>query len=465
LPLSDYGAASQALDQLRMLEPLVKWQGRVPVASILPDMLRTAVRQATSGRPGPVVLNIPDDVFTADCSGLDLDTTSHIRDGSFPSRRTGPDSDSVALASYQLIEAERPVIVAGGGVLHAGATDELLRLAERLDIPVATTWSGKGSLAETHPLALGLLGSMGTACATEIVAAADLVFLIGFKSGQNSTFSWTLPREDQTVIHLDIDPAEIGKVFTTAVGLVGDARTGLQMLLGQVFPVERQEWLAQVADARAAWQRQLEDERASERAPITPQRVIGELQKLWSIDDLLVCDASFASGWGGAFLQMPRAGRNALFPRGIAGLGWGLPAAIGARFGRPDGTVVCLAGDGGFAYSVAELSTLAKYGLKVVSVVLNNSALSWIKWGQKIAWGGRFQSSDFPEVDFATVARGFGCHGVRVTRPEDLRPALEAAFEGDGPVVIDVKTEEWETPILAYRAAVEAPASARRAVN
>ncbi|MEZ4572249.1 MAG: thiamine pyrophosphate-binding protein [Thermomicrobiales bacterium] len=417
------------------------------------------MRQATSGRPGPVVLDIPDDVFTSDCDGLNLDSGSNIRDGSYPSRRTGPDSDSVALASFQLIEAQRPVIVAGGGVHNAGATDELQRLAERLSIPVATTWSGKGAIPEDHPLSLGLLGAMGTTCATEIVSSADVVFLIGFKSGQNSTFSWKLPREDQAVIHLDIDPAEIGKIFTTAVGLVGDARTGLQMILGQVFPVERPEWLEDVAAARHDWQEQLDEERSSDQIPVTPQRVMGELQRVWGEDDLLVTDASFASGWGGAFLQMPVAGRRALFPRGIAGLGWGLPAAIGARFGHPDGTVVCLAGDGGFAYSVAELSTLVKYGLKVVSIVLNNNALSWIKWNQRMTWGERYQSSEFPDIDFAAVARGFGCKGVSVTDPDQLADALDDAFAGDGPVVIDVKTEEWETPLLAYRAAVEQPVS------
>lgn len=458
LHLSDYGAASQALDQMRMLEPLVKWQGRVPLAENLPTMLKNAMRQATSGRPGPVVLNIPDDVFRADCDGIDFDAIANIRDGSFPSRRTGPDADSVALASFQLIEAERPVIIAGGGIHNAGATDELLRLAERLDIPVATTWSGKGAIAENHPLSVGLLGAMGATSATDVVAAADLVFLIGYKSGQNSTFSWTLPREDQAVIHLDIDPAEIGKVFTTAVGLVGDARTGLQMMLGQVFSIERPEWLVQVAEIKASWQEQLDRERASDQVPVTPQRVMGELQRVWGDDDLLVTDASFASGWGGAFLQLPVSGRKALFPRGIAGLGWGLPAAIGARFGHTEGTVVCLAGDGGFAYSIAELSTLAKYGLKVVCIVLNNNALSWIKWNQRMTWGERYQSSDFPEIDFAAVARGFGCEGISVTRPNQLQHALESAFEGKGPVVIDVKTEEWETPLLAYRAAVELPA-------
>ncbi len=421
---------------------------------------RTAIRQATSGRPGPVVLDIPDDVFTANCEGIDLDVGSHIRDSGFPARRVGPDSDSVALASFQLIEAERPVIVAGGGIHNAGATDELLRLAERLDIPVATTWSGKGAIPENHRLSLGLLGAMGTTSATEIVAGADLVFLVGYKSGQNSTFSWTLPREDQAVIHLDIDPAEIGKVFTTAVGLVGDARTGLQMILGQVFPVERPEWIAQVTTARERWKQQLDAERSSDHVPVTPQRVMGELQRVWGHDDLLVCDASFASGWGGAFLQLPVAGRRALFPRGVAGLGWGLPAAIGARFGHPEGTVVCVAGDGGFAYSVAELSTLAKYGLKIVSIVLNNNALSWIKWNQRMTWGERYQSSDFPDIDFAAVARGFGCDGVSVTHPEELSVALEDAFANAGPVVIDVKTEEWETPLLACRAAVERPRDA-----
>lgn len=460
MPLTDYGAASQALDQMRMLEPVVKWQMKAPTQAVLPDLVRTAFKKATSGRPGPVVLDIPDDVFTAPYRPGSLDTSTIIRESGYPSRRVAPDPDSVALASYQLIEAERPVIVAGGGVLIAGAEDVLLRLAERVDVPVATTWSGKGAIPETHPLALGVLGSMGTTAATEIVSEADLVFLIGFKSGQNSTFSWTLPRADQTVMHLDLDPAEVGKVFTTAVGLVGDAQTGLQALLGKLFEMDRPAWLAKVAGARKRWQRQLDAERSSDSVPITPQRVLGEIQQHWSEEDVLVCDASFSSGWGGSFLQLPRAGRRALFPRGIAGLGWGLPAAIGARFAREEGTVLCLAGDGGFAYSTHELATLAMYGLKVICVVLNNRALSWIKWNQRIHWEERYHSSSFPDIDFAMVARGFGCQGVRVTNPNELAGALGDAFAADGPVVIDVRTEEWETPILAYRAAVAAKADA-----
>lgn len=453
--LTDFGAASQALDQLAMLRPFTKWQAKATQQAVLPELLRTALRHATTGRPGPVVLDIPEDVFNAGYTPGTLDTAARSRDGAYPSRRSAPDADAVALAAHHLMTAERPVIVAGGGVLISGAEQQLVALAAMLDIPVATTWSGKGSIAETHPLALGLLGAMGTTASQEIVAEADLVFMIGAKSAQNSTFSWTLPRADQRVLHLDVDPAEIGKVFPTAVGLAGDARLGLALLGERVRTISRPAWRARAGQARAQWERQRDGERASGATPIAPQRVIGELQLRWSAEDVLVCDASFSSGWGGAYLALPSAGRKALFPRGIAGLGWGFPAAVGARFGQTEGTVVCVTGDGGFGYSVGELATAALYKQKIVTIVMNNRALSWIKWNQRISWGGRYQSPDFPDVNFAKVAEGFGVRGVRVTEPEQLGAALDAAFAFHGPTVIDVITDEWETPIFAYRAAVE----------
>jgi acetolactate synthase-1/2/3 large subunit len=452
--LADFGAASQALEQLEMLRPLVKWQAKATRQALLPELLRTALRQATTGRPGPAVLDIPEDVFNAEFTPGSLDSPARNHDGTFPSRRSAPEADAIGLAAHHLMQSERPVIVAGGGILISRAEQELVGLAATLDVPVATTWSGKGSIAENHPLALGLLGNMGTTAAQEIVDDADLVFMIGTKSAQNSTFSWSVPRADQRVLHLDVDPAEIGKVFATAVGLAGDAQLGLALLQERVRTVARPRWRAKVAAAKARWERQREEERASNATPITPQRVIGELQRRWGATDLLVSDASFSCGWGGAYLELPAAGRHALFPRGIAGLGWGLPAAIGARFGHSEGTVVCLAGDGGFAYSLGELATAAHYKLKIVAIVLNNRALSWIKWNQRINWGGRFQSSDFPDVNFALVAEGFGVRGVRVSEPEELGTALERAFAHHGPTVIDIITDEWETPIFAYRAAV-----------
>jgi acetolactate synthase-1/2/3 large subunit len=193
-----------------------------------------------------------------------------------------------------------------------------------------------------------------------------------------------------------------------------------------------------IASLRAEWRAQVAAE-AGEARPIKPQRVAALLNDLCGPGTVLVCDASFASGWGGRYFEA-RETRRAIFPRGMAGLGWALPAAIGAQIARPKSKGVVLAGDGAMTYSLGELATLAQEGMNVTVVVLNNSALAWIKWEQAAFWDGKFQSTDLSDVDFATVARGMGCGGVQVIDPADLRDALAQALAADGPSLVDVRT-------------------------
>ncbi len=450
------GGGNQLVDQMAVLAPLCKWTGRLPTPDRLPELVRRAFQMATSGRPGPVAIELPEDLFKADYDGTP--PTVDSRFGAVPPHRPAPDPDSVRAAIALLESAARPVMIVGGGAVLSKAGAEVAALAERLGLPVATTLSGKGILPETHPLAIGAIGALGgTAVARRFVEDADVILAVGFKFGQNPTFKWTWPKSGQRVIHLDIDGAEIGKMFPAEVGLVADARSGLAALCTALMSDRSIDPVAQhIASLRAEWQAQIAAE-ASEVKPIKPQRVAALLNDLCGPDTVLVCDASFASGWGGMYFEA-RENRRTIFPRGMAGLGWGVPAAVGAQIARPRSKVVVLAGDGALAYSLGELATLAREGMSVTVVVLNNSAMGWIKWEQAAYWDGKFLSTDLNDVDFAAVARGLGCAGVQVSDPAHLRDALAWALAADEPALVDVQTALSEAAVSKFRESAQAKA-------
>lgn len=457
------GGGNQLVDQLAVLKPLCKWTGRLPHARKLPELVQRAFQMATTGRPGPVAIELPQDLFNE----TQAEGTPGVepRFGTAPAYRPAPDPASVEAAVGLLEAAGRPVVIAGGGVWLSRAGPQLTALAERLAAPVATTLSGKGAIPENHPLALGVLGTLGGATAAkEWVETADVILAVGFKFGQNPTYAWTWPKPGQRIIQLDIDDAEIGKLFPVEVGLVADAQVGLAALLQAtragraIDPVA-----ARLAALKAGWQAQLAAAAGAAR-PIKPQQVAALLNELTGPDDILVCDASFASGWGGMYFET-RANRRALFPRGTAGLGWGLPAAIGAQLARPEARVTVLAGDGAMTYCLGELATLVQADLNVKVVILNNNAMGWIKWEQAVFWDGKFQSTDLSHVDFATVAQGLGCGGLQVDDPAGLREVLAEALTTTGPVVVDVLTAANEAAVpkftesSAARAYMEASAA------
>ena len=457
--LTDHGAASQGLNQKDMLRPISKGVIRIPSQRKVPGLIRTAFRKACTGRCGPVVVEIPHDVFDKEYKGGWLDLSTDESGGKFPSSRPCPDPDEIERAARLLLEAKDPVIIGGGGVLISQAQRELKEIAEFLAVPVATTFSGKGAIPEDHPSALGVLGHMGTKPAKEVAWKADLVFLIGFKSGQNSTFNWSFPRKDQKVIHLDIDPSEIGKVFPTAGSITADAKVGLEELLqrlkergrgGSYSQRERFGRIEEVKRRLAEWKKLIDEEIDPEKEPIQPQRVVREINDLCAKDDILVCDASFPSGWGAVYFEAARQ-RRCLFPRGLAGLGFALPTAIGVSFAEKDKTIVVLSGDGGFTYSLSELATLRQHGIRIISIVLNNRCLAWIKWWQRLHYNQGYQSADLIDLDFDKIAQGFGLSGISVKDSGELQAGLKKAWGMSESVVVDVKTEVWETPILSYR--------------
>jgi acetolactate synthase I/II/III large subunit len=472
-------AASQALDQAAMLAPVTKWLASVPDAASMPGLVRQAFREATSGRPGPVALLLPQDMLDGPAEPVPPRAAS-ARFGAFPAFRPAPEPADVAAVAEVLRRAARPFVLAGGGVMHSGAGPVATALAARLSAAVGTTLTGKGAIAEDHPLSVGVTGTMGTSAAAAALAEADVVLLAGTKASGGATYGWTLPHAGQRVVQLDIDPAELGRAFEVEAAMLGDAQAGLTALLtelgtrgatageataGEAEPEpDRSAWRARLAALTEQWRAVRDAERASDAVPIAPQRVMAALEQALAPGDILICDASLASGWGGVYFEQRQPGRQVLFPRGQAGLGYALPAAIGAATGTGPGTgtgrTVVLTGDGALGYAVGELATVTELGLPITVVVLNNRSLGWIRWYRRITFGRGWEDDDFADVAYGDVAGAFGMQGVRVTDPAKLGAALESALRSDRPALVDVVTEAWQTPIGAHRNAIAQGATA-----
>lgn len=435
-----------ALDQPALFAPITKWATRVTQAGRIPDAMRQAFRLATSGRPGAVQVTLPMDVLEGQAPAPRLHAEQACC--ACPAYRTRPDPAAVQRAADLLRQAERPVIIAGGGALTSGAWAELTALAKALGAPVATSISGKGAIAEDHPLSLGVVGSNGRRpYANAAVRAADLILYVGCKTGSVVTDGWTLPPHgtDQAILQLDIDPAEIGRNYAPAAGLVGDARLGLADLLAALTArrlVPRADPLAGLAPEIQDFWEDFEAKAAAETTPIKPQRVIAALGRLLPEDSIVVADAGTPTPFAAAYLRSP-AGRRVIIPRGHGGLGYALPGVVGAKLARPQATVVGLIGDGSFGMSAGELETIARLGLSVTLVQFNNACFGWIKVSQDILYGGRHFGVDFgADTDYVAIARGFGLRGVRVEEAAGVEPALREALAGGQPTFIDIVSED-----------------------
>jgi len=447
----EFGRASQGIDQVSMLKPVSKKVLYVPTPDVLPEMVHTAFLEMTTGRPGPVALVIPADVFRAGVSHDSLDRYIEPALNQIPARRTCPDPSQVAVAARMLREAKSPVMLVGGGAMLSGAEEEVQKVAEFLSIPVVHTITGKGIMPEDHELNMGPVGIFANAHSSEpVLREADLIFAVGFKNSQSSSYMWSVPTPEQKFIHLDIDPREVGRIFRTDVGLVGDAKLGLQAIYealasGGEVPVN-EERIQKLRELKAAWEATKDELYASDEVPIKPYRVMDAINKVMQPDDILVCDAGFASGWGALYYKQQKAGRQSLFPRGLAGLGFSVAAGIGAQLGALDSRVITLAGDGGFSYDMGELATQAKHNLPIVNIVLNNSAYGWVRWAEKAWYKSSFTDSELPTVNFAKVGEGLGCVGMRVENPDEIEPTLREALSLEKPVVVEIISDDVSTP-------------------
>jgi len=435
---------TQESRQVEILRPAVKDILRVESPGRIPEMMRRAFTIATTGRPGPVVVDVPEDV----CHGLhgyeEGDFKVNPIYQSAPALRCRPDAAGLAQAARLIARARRPMVLAGGGVHLSGAAATLSDFAASLNLPVAHTMTGKGAIACTSPLSAGVFGRYDR-IANDLIAKADLLMVIGCKLGEIATKRYSIPPAGKTIIHIDIVAEEIGRTAQPELALWGDARETLSAL-SEALAAERsaikarqQDYANEVAAQMAAWRNGVQGRYASEEVPVSMGRLMGELNNLMPADGLLLVDGGFAAHWGALLFDTKAAGRFFVPDRGFASIGYGLPGAIGAAVAAEGRTVVSITGDCGFNMMLGELETARRLGLSFTIIVVNNAASGYVKALQHVLYGaGAYHASDLVETNYARVAEALGCRGLRIEQPGDLAAALREGFAGQGPTVIDL---------------------------
>jgi len=434
---------TQESRQMEILRPAVKEVIRIERTARIPELVRRAYAVATSGRPGPVVVDVPEDVahdiheFQASDFWIDERTTR------FPAYRSRPAAADVEAAAAMIAKAKRPLLLVGGGVHLSGAYDELASFAEAQNIPVAHTLSGKGGIACTHPLSAGLFGRYDR-IANELIDQSDCLIVVGCKLGEIATKRFQLFGGTTPIIHLDAVPEEIGRTTRITHPLIGDAAAGLQDLEAalsgdaKAARTARADYVSEIPVRMDKWRDGAKDRLHSTETPINMGRMLNELNNVMPEDSILVADGGFAAHWGGLLYDTKKAGRTFIADRGFASIGYGLPGAMGAQLAVPDQPVVAITGDGGFNMTLGELETARRIGTPFTLLIVNNAASGYVKALQHSVYG-EYQSSDLVEMNYAKIAEDMGCHGIRVEDPEDLADAIRAGNEErTRPSVIDV---------------------------
>lgn len=442
---AQYRNAYQEILHGPMFEPVTKYNVNVDTLGQLPHLLRQAFREATSGAPGPVHLDLLGHVGQIiDGAEAELDVMIEDSFACAPARRPAPEAEYVREAVRLLATAERPVIVAGGGATVSQAGSEIRELAEKLSIPVAMSLNGKETLLETHPLNAGVVGRYSRWCANRVVSEADLVLFIGSSTGDHVTHGWLIPKPGTPVIQVDIDPAELGRNYPHTLGLAGDARVTVRALVEAVTTrTSSREWAKRAQNIVADWRNEIDPLRTSDATPIRPERLCHELTKALPSNAILVADTGFAAIWTGTMVYLTHPDQR--YIRCAGSLGWGFPASLGAKCAAPNRPVICFTGDGGFWYHLSELETARRCGIHTVTVVNNNAALGQCLVSIEKLYRGRSGNPDpmcrFSSVNFARIAEDLGCLGIRTERPQEIAPAIEKALAADRPVVVDVATD------------------------
>jgi acetolactate synthase-1/2/3 large subunit len=441
--------AFQEAPQMEVMAPITKWAYRIPSAEKTSWAMRRAFSIAANGKPGPVYVDVPFNVGTSTTNKTDY--TPSVRPIRFR-----PDPEGVKDAVELLLSSESPVIVAGGGAYASGASGEVVALAELLGIPVLTTPCGRGVIPEDHPLALGLVGLYRTRTGKRVYQNADLVVSLGSRNEEFQTASWSHYPKDAKFIQVDIDPAEIGRNWAPDLALVGDVKLALMDLIAAMSeraarkPLEEMPRVRSVLDAKEAFWEEVEAECGDESSPLKSRRVVHEANRVFGRGTILVNENGSQDLWSYYFPYYRVLDEyGCVAPAEQTCMGLGVAGAIGAKLAAPDRKVLCTTGDGAFQMFMKEVPTALEQGAPVTWIVLNNHSLGWIKLHER-ALGERYIAVDFDaQPDFSAFARSCGCHGERVEKARDIKPAIEEALRRNlsgTPAVLDFEVDPWDFP-------------------
>ena len=435
---------TQESRQIEILRPAVKELIRVEIIERLPELVRRAFQVATSGRPGPVVLDIPEDIChaTFPFNPDELDTIQNFQ--SAPAMRIRPSQGQILKAKELLEKSQSPLILAGGGVHISGAANTLENFSKKYGIPVAHTMTGKGAIACTSNLNAGLFGRYDR-IANNIIEKSDCLLVIGCKLGEIATKRFSLPPSNIPLIHIELLAEEIGRTLQPDISLWGDAKATIEELDmamsndAQSQLELRHDYCSTVQIKMEEWRKSVAPRLTSNEIPINMARLMNELNSILPKDAILVADGGFAAHWGGLLFDTKRAGRGFLPDRGFASIGYGLPGAMGASLAGA-GPVVSITGDGGFNMTLGELETARRMNLAFTIIVVNNAASGYVKALQHLMYGeGAYQSSDLAETNYASTAEALGCEGIRVEDPSKIRDAISRGLSNTNcPTVIDL---------------------------
>ena len=446
-PKTKFRKVYQEVDDVPAFETVTKWNATVDAVERIPDMVRQAFRVAVSGAPGPVHLQFRGNEGQIDQEEADMEPLCEPWFAQVPPFRPEPDAASVRAALEYLQAAERPVIVAGGGVRASGAAHELVALAEKLQIPVATSLNGKDSINGSHPLSVGVVGTYSRESANRVVAAADLVFFVGTEAGGMTTHFWAVPKLGVAAIQIDADPEALGRNYPLKAAVNGDAKATLGRMLGEAdtsSAARREAWLATVRGLCEEYAAKYRELLESDAVPIRPERLCSELTRHAPDDAIVVVDTGHAGIWMGGMYDLKSPNQDYL--RSAGHLGWAFPAGLGAKCACPDRPVVTFTGDAGLWYHIAEIETAVRWRVNAVTVVNNNRSGNQSKRGFDRAYGGQQTEQahelwTFNPMNFARLAEDMGALGLRVEKAADFAPALARALEAKRPAVIDVVTD------------------------
>ena len=446
-PKTKFRKVYQEIDDVPAFEPVTKFNATVDDVARIPDMLRQAFRTATSGTPGPVHLQFRGNEGQVDLEEAEMDPLVEAQFAQVPPFRPAPEAAHVKAALDLLQRAERPIIVAGGGVRASGAARELVALAEALQIPVATSLNGKDSIPGTHALSIGVVGSYSRESANRAVNRADLVCFVGTETGGMTTHFWAVPPIGTPAIQIDIDPEALGRNYPLQASVLGDAKTVLAAMLKQADAASAQKraaWVKEIATLRADWYGKYKLLLESEAAPIHPARICGELTKHVPDDAIVIVDTGHAGMWMGGMYDLRSASQS--YMRSAGHLGWAFPAGIGAKAACPERPVVVFTGDAGFWYHIGEVETAVRWNIASVTIVNNNGGGNQSKRGFDRAYGGTQTEQarelwTYNPMNFAKLAEDMGALGIRVERAGEIAPALARALAAKRPAVIDIATD------------------------